>query len=51
VLVSPQPKPEQDLTLLGAYIVKVANGDPAIITASGFTPALPRVHTAPQALP
>ena len=42
---------EQDLTLLGAYIVKVANGDPAIITASGFTPAPPRVHTAPQPLP
>jgi hypothetical protein len=41
---------EQDLTLLGAYVVKVANGDPAIITASGFTPAPPRVHTAPQPL-
>jgi Fibronectin type III domain len=41
---------EQDMTLLGAYIVKIANGDPAIITASGFTPAPPRVHTAPQPL-
>ena len=42
---------EQDLTLLGAYIVKVANGDPAIITVSGFTPAPARVHAAPQPLP
>jgi hypothetical protein len=41
---------EQDLRLLGAYVVKIANGDAAIITASGFTPAPPRVHTAPQPL-
>jgi hypothetical protein len=41
---------DQDLTLLGAYVVKVANGDAAIIAASGFTAAPPRVHTAPQPL-
>jgi hypothetical protein len=41
---------EQDLTLLGAYIVKIANGDPAIIAVSGFTAAPPRVHTVPQPL-
>jgi fibronectin type III domain protein len=42
---------EQDMTLTGAYVVKIANGDAAIIAASGFTAAPPRVHTTPQPLP
>jgi len=41
---------EQDLSLLGAYVVKVANGDPAVVTTSGFTPAPPRAKSAPKPL-
>jgi len=41
---------EQDLTLLGAYVVKVANGDPSVVTAAGFTPARPRAKSAPKPL-
>ena len=35
---------EHDLMLLGAYVLKVANGDPTTVTASGFVLAPPRVH-------
>jgi hypothetical protein len=41
---------EQDLLLLGAYAIKVANGDPAILAASGFMAAPPRQRRAPQQL-
>ena len=41
---------EEDLTLLGAYAVKVANGDAAILTLSGFVAAPPRAQSAPQRL-
>jgi hypothetical protein len=39
---------EHDLSLLAAYVLKVADGDPAIVTASGFVPAPPRKHSPPQ---
>jgi hypothetical protein len=41
---------EQDLLLLGAYAIKVANGDPAILAASGFVAAPPRQRRASQQL-
>jgi hypothetical protein len=41
---------EQNLTLIGAYVVKVANGDPSVVTAAGFTPAPPRAKSAPKPL-
>jgi hypothetical protein len=37
---------EQDLTLLGAYAVKVADGDPEILAQSGFVVAPPRAKSA-----
>jgi hypothetical protein len=39
---------EQNLSLLAAYVLKVADGDPAVVTESGFVPAPPRKHSAPQ---
>jgi hypothetical protein len=39
---------EQNLSLLAAYVLKVADDDPAIVTTSGFVPAPPRKHSAPQ---
>jgi hypothetical protein len=41
---------EEDLTLLGAYALKVANGDPAILTLSGFMAAAPRARSVAQPL-
>lgn len=41
---------EQDLTLLGAYVLKTANNDPTILAASGFVAAPPRVRKPPQPL-
>ena len=41
---------EEDLTLLGAYVVKVANGDPAILILSGFKAAPPRSRAVAQPL-
>jgi hypothetical protein len=42
---------ENDLELLGAYALKVANGDPAVLTSSGFIPLPPRVRADAQSLP
>jgi hypothetical protein len=42
---------EQDLELLGSYVLKVANGDPAVLASSGFIPLPPRVQSEPQPLP
>ena len=42
---------EHDLDLLGSYALKVANGDPAVLTSSGFIPLPPRVRSEPQPLP
>jgi hypothetical protein len=42
---------EQDLELLSAYVLRVANGDPAIVASSGFVLASPRAKSAPQPLP
>jgi hypothetical protein len=42
---------EHDLDLLGSYALKVANGDPAVMTSSGFIPLPPRVRSEPQPLP
>jgi hypothetical protein len=39
---------EHDLSILAAYVLKMADGDPAIVTASGFVLAPPRKHSAPQ---
>ena len=41
---------EQDLSLLAAYVLKVADGDPAIVTTAGFVPAAPHKHSSPQPL-
>lgn len=41
---------EQDLLLLGAYAIKVANGDPAVLASSGFVPAPLRKRPEPQPL-
>ena len=41
---------EQNLSLLAAYVLKVADGDPAIVTTSGFVPAPARKRSAPQPL-
>jgi hypothetical protein len=41
---------EQDLLLLGAYAIKVADGDPAVLASSGFVPAPPRKRPEPQPL-
>jgi hypothetical protein len=41
---------EQDLTLLGAYALKVANGDPAILILSGFKAAPQRSRPVVQPL-
>src|SRR5579864_7799580 len=41
---------EQDLALIGAYVVKVANGDRSLVTAAGFTPAPPRAKSTPKPL-
>jgi hypothetical protein len=41
---------EDDLTLLGAYALKVADDDPATLTMSGFIPAPPRARPTPQPL-
>src|SRR5207249_7610666 len=41
---------EQDLTLLGAYVIRVSDGDPVILASSGFAPATPRTPPAPQPL-
>lgn len=35
---------EQDLRLLGAYVIHVANGDPAILASSGFVAAPARTR-------
>ena len=42
---------EQNLELLGAYVLHVAKGDQAIVDSSGFVPSRPRVRTNPQSLP
>jgi Fibronectin type III domain len=42
---------EHDLDLLGSYALKVANGDPAVLTSSGFIPLPPRIRSEPQPLP
>lgn len=42
---------EQDLELLSAYVLKVANGDPAIVASSGLVLASPRAKSAPVPLP
>jgi hypothetical protein len=42
---------EQDLDLLSAWVLKIANGDPAIITSSGFMLASPRAKSSPEPLP
>jgi hypothetical protein len=42
---------EHDLDLLGSYALKVANGDSAVLTSSGFIPLPPRVRSEPQPLP
>src|SRR5215831_995986 len=39
---------EHDLSMLAAYVLKVADGDPAVVTESGFVPAALRKHSAPQ---
>ena len=39
---------ENDLELLGSYALKVANGDPAVLTSGGFLPMPPRVRSEPQ---
>jgi hypothetical protein len=39
---------EYDLSILSAYVLKVADGDPAVVTASGFVPMPPRKRSAPQ---
>jgi len=39
---------EHDLSMLAAYVLKIADGDPAVVTQSGFVPAPPRKHSAPQ---
>jgi hypothetical protein len=41
---------EYDLSMLAAYALKVADGDPAIVTTSGFVPVPPRTRSAPQPL-
>lgn len=41
---------EDDLTLLAAYVLKIAGGDAAIVTKSGFELAPPRKHSTPQPL-
>jgi hypothetical protein len=41
---------EEDLTLLGAYALKVANGDPAILILSGFKAAPQRSRPVVQPL-
>jgi hypothetical protein len=41
---------EQDLALLGAYALKVSNGDAAVLASSGFVGAAPRVRATPQPL-
>jgi hypothetical protein len=42
---------EHDLDLLGSYALKVADGDLAVLTSSGFIPLPPRVRSEPQPLP
>ncbi|HEY2382932.1 MAG TPA: fibronectin type III domain-containing protein [Terriglobia bacterium] len=42
---------EQDLELLSAYVLKIAEGDPAIVASSGFVLAPPRAKSVPQPLP
>ncbi|HEY2383918.1 MAG TPA: fibronectin type III domain-containing protein [Terriglobia bacterium] len=42
---------EQDLDLLSAWVLKIANGDPAIVTSSGFMLASPRAKSSPEPLP
>ena len=42
---------EHDLDLLGSYALKVANGDSAVLTSSGFIPLPPRIRSEPQPLP
>ena len=39
---------ELNLSLLAAYVLKVADDDPTIVTASGFVPAPAPKHSAPQ---
>jgi hypothetical protein len=41
---------EQDLVLLGAYALKVANGDAAVLASSGFVGSPARVRSTPQPL-